>query len=203
MLTITYQRNGYEEIAQNTYKIVGNAMKFCQLLQYLEVMHPLFGYTQGSTIFPFLQVTGRNFILFCMVDAETRIQTKPVILYLFLSWTLIECIRYPYYIMTLFKRDINFLTWLRYSIWIPLYPLGILCEEIIVLRNLPYFEETQKFSFSLPNEWNFTFSMCIFMKCYLLCLVFAGYILMTHMTKIRNKKINAVIINVKENNKAM
>lgn len=167
-------------------------MKFCQILQYLEVMHPLFGYTQGSILFPFLQVTGRNFILFFMINAEARIQSKPVIFYLFLSWALIECIRYPYYMMALFKRDIVLLTWLRYTVWIPLYPLGILCEGIVVLRNIPFFEETQKFSLSLPNKWNFSFSMSIFMRCYLVFLVLGGVVLIKHMTKIRNKKLYAV-----------
>lgn len=42
--------------------------------------------------------------------------------------------RYPYYILQVYKFDIDFLTWLRYSIWIPLYPLGILCEGIVILR---------------------------------------------------------------------
>ena len=33
----------------------------------------------------------------------------------------------------------------RYTLWIPLYPLGFICEGVIALRNIPYFEETDKY----------------------------------------------------------
>ena len=32
----------------------------------------------------------------------------------------------------------------RYTLWIPLFPLGFICEGVIALRNIPYFEETEK-----------------------------------------------------------
>lgn len=193
VLGIAYYRDGHQRSIPFTYIFVGNVMKFCQLLQYLEVMHPLFGYTRGSVLFPMMQVTGRNFILFIMIDAENRIQTKPVIFYLFVVWAAIECVRYPYYIMTLLQTEIRSLTWLRYSIWIPLYPLGVLCEGIIVLRNIPYFEETKRFSVSMPNRWNFTFCMCTFMKLYLILVLAPGiYFIMKHMAKMRSKKLKTV-----------
>ena len=40
----------------------------------------------------------------------------------------------------------------RYTIWIPLYPIGFICEGVIALRNIPYFEETEQFSVLLPNR---------------------------------------------------
>lgn len=196
VLGIAYYRDGLSESVPFAYMYVGNAMKFCQLLQYLEVMHPLFGYTKGSILFPMLQVTGRNFILFLMIDAEERIQTKPVIFFLFVVWASIECVRYPYYIMSLLQTELYALTWLRYTMWIPLYPLGILCEGIVVLRNLPYFEETKRFSVTMPNEWNFTFCMCTFMKMYLIIGLTPGvYFIMKHMAKVRAKKLKTIKVN--------
>lgn len=73
-------------------------------MQFLEVMHPIFGYTKGNKVSttlqefnylcinlflirfaflgglmePLVQVGGRFIVLFCLVDSETRIQTKPV-----------------------------------------------------------------------------------------------------------------------------
>lgn len=91
----------------------------------------------------------------------------------------------------LVKKPISILTWLRYTIWIPLYPLGILCEGIVILRNIPYFEETNQFTIDLPNAWNFSFHMPTFMKIYLLVLVLPGmYLMMSHMSKTRLKKLN-------------
>ncbi|XP_020285949.1 very-long-chain (3R)-3-hydroxyacyl-CoA dehydratase [Pseudomyrmex gracilis] len=189
VMSIRYSRDG-KDFMKETYAAVGNIFKFIQLLQFLEVMHPLFGYTKTSTLLSFLQVGGRAFILFCMIDAESRMQVKPVVFYLFVVWSTIEVVRYPYYIMRLLNIEIAFLTWLRYTIWIPLYPLGFMCEGIIIMRNIPYFEETQKFTISLPNTYNFALHFPTFMRLYLLILFLPTiYTLMSHMIRARSKKL--------------
>lgn len=40
-----------------------------------------------------LQVGGRAVIFFCLIEGEERMQTKPVIFYLFLVWSSIELVR--------------------------------------------------------------------------------------------------------------
>ncbi|KAL6437588.1 hypothetical protein ACFW04_004192 [Cataglyphis niger] len=182
---------GYrKDFMKETYAAVGSPLKFIQLLQFLEVMHPLFGYTKSSTLVSFLQVGGRGFVLFLMIDAEPRMQTKPVVFYLFLIWSIIEIVRYPYYITQLLKIEISFLTWLRYTLWIPLYPLGFVCEGIIILRNIPYFEETQKFTVSLPNTYNFALHFPSVMRLYLLLLLLPGiYTIMSRMNQLRSRKL--------------
>ncbi|CAK1581212.1 unnamed protein product [Parnassius mnemosyne] len=194
VMGVRYAKLEYESVS-DTYEHVGPAMKFLQLMQYLEVMHPMFGYTKGGVLVPFLQVSGRAFVLFAMIEAEPRIQTKPVVFYLFLIWSLIEIVRYPFYISQIYKKEIYILTWLRYTMWIPLYPLGILCESIVILRNVPYFEETQRFTVSLPNEWNFAFHFPSFLRIYLLVLTFPGmFFVMSHMHKLRTVKLKPKVI---------
>ncbi len=63
-------------------------------MQMLEILHPLFGYTKGGLMEPIIQVGGRGIILFGLIEAETRIQDKPVICYLILCWSFIELFRY-------------------------------------------------------------------------------------------------------------
>jgi very-long-chain (3R)-3-hydroxyacyl-CoA dehydratase len=189
VMGIRYYRDDVSSMS-GTYEAVGSAFKFIQLMQYLEVMHPMFGYTKGSPLVPFLQVTGRNFILLAMLDYEPRMTTKPVVFYLFISWALIEIVRYPYYLTQLFKFEIGLLTWLRYSLWIPLYPLGVLCEGIIVLRNIPYFEETNRLSMPMPNKYNWTFHMPTFLYLHLTFILLPGIIyIMSHMQNARAKKL--------------
>lgn len=53
---------------EGTYEAVGGAMKFCQLMQFLEVMHPLFGYTKGGVITPLIQVIVNENYLLQMLD---------------------------------------------------------------------------------------------------------------------------------------
>lgn len=190
MLLVMYNRDGYYETIKNTYPVLGVTMKSCQLLQYLEVLHAMVGYTKGSPLFPFMQVTGRNFILFLMINAEARMQDKPLVFYLFFIWSLVECVRYPYYLAVLLKKEYRWLTWLRYTIWIPLYPLGTMVEGIIVLRNLPYFDETKRFTIEMPNKWNFTFDMVGFMKFYMTLVLLPGLVMvMRHLSKLRAKKL--------------
>ncbi|KAJ9578140.1 hypothetical protein L9F63_025000, partial [Diploptera punctata] len=150
----------FPDSMEGTYEAVGGAIKFCQLMQILEIMHPLFGYTRGGVLNPFMQKQnqgcGRNLLIF----------------YLFSIWSLVEFVRYPFYISQLFKKNASFLVWLRYTIWIPLYPLGFLCEGVVILRDIPYFEETQRFTVSLPNAWNFTFHFPTVLRIYLLLIFF-------------------------------
>ncbi|CAG9790821.1 unnamed protein product [Diatraea saccharalis] len=193
VIGVRYAKLGYDSV-NDTYEHVGSAMKFVQLMQYLEVMHPMFGYTRGSVWTPFFQISGRAFVLFVNIEAEPRMQTKPVVFYLFVIWSLVEIVRYPFYITQLYKIEIGVLTWLRYSIWIILYPLGFLCESVVILRNIPYFEETQRFTVPLPNEWNFAFHMPSFLRFYLLHLAMAGVFLMKHMYKLRTNKLKPKIV---------
>lgn len=119
-------------------------------------------------------------------------QTKPAVFYLFVVWASVEVFRYPYYITSLFQKEIYILTWIRYTIWIPLYPLGVLCEGIIILRNIPYFEETGRFTVLLPNKYNATFHMPTFMYLYLIFLILPGiFFIITHMQKARMKKLGS------------
>ena len=62
-------------------------------MQILEIFHPVFGYTKGGVMEAVVQVGGRFVVLFCLIEAEPRIQTKPVIFYLVLSWSIIELFR--------------------------------------------------------------------------------------------------------------
>ncbi|XP_067122662.1 very-long-chain (3R)-3-hydroxyacyl-CoA dehydratase [Centruroides vittatus] len=187
VISIRYAKDGPLSM-EGTYGAIGKAFQFCTLMQLLEILHPLLGYTSGNAVFPTVQVFGRVTMLFLMIGGEPRMQTKPVVFYLLLIYATIEVIRYPYYMLRTYSVDIGILTWLRYTIWIPFYPLGFLCEGVIILRNIPYFEETKKFSLELPNAWNFSLHFPTLMRVYLLMGFFPTlYCLMNNMYKQRVK----------------
>ncbi|CAG0889404.1 unnamed protein product [Cyprideis torosa] len=163
-------KEGYDAVPK-TYASVGWLMKFSVLLSWLEVMHPLFGYTKGSAVHPFVQCLGRTVVTFAMIDAEPRMHEKPVVCYLFVVWSAIELVRYPYYLLSVCESSLYVVTWLRYSCWIILFPLGFLFEGIVMLRNIPYFEETGKFSVGLPNSLNFAFHFPTLIRIYLLFFI--------------------------------
>lgn len=70
--------------------------------------------------------------------------------------------------------EIYSLKWLRYTIFIPLYPLGVLSELSLVALALPYLFERNLWSISMPNAFNFAFSypvyVIIYSSLYLPCI---------------------------------
>merc|ERR1711915_270943 len=189
IIIIKYIKEG-DEFIPKAYETLGNIFKFLHLLMFLEVLNPLFGYTKGSVTEAFLQVLGRNIWILILIDGEERMQSKPVVFYLFMAYATIEIVRYPYYLLRVWDVENGFLTWLRYTIWIPLYPVGFICEGVIALRDIPFFEETEKFSILLPNKWNIGLYFPNVIRFYLLFGFFPMlYNQMWHMYSLRCKKL--------------
>lgn len=187
VMSIRYAKDGPASM-ETTYGAVGKVFKFCMLMQLLEIIHPLLGYTAGTVIVPIVQIFGRIIVIFIMIDSEPRMHAKPVVFYLFFTYTLSELVRYPYYMLRVYRVNIGFITWIRYTMWIILYPFGFLCEGVIILRDIPYFEETERFSVALPNCFNFSFHFPTIMRIYLLTLFFpVMYFMMSHMYRKRVK----------------
>lgn len=93
VISTLYLKDG-AECYPNVYVSVRQVIVCIQLLQLLEVLHCVFGYTSGSPLVTFVQVAGRCLILIGFVEYEPRVQTKPVVFYLFIAWSLIEIVRY-------------------------------------------------------------------------------------------------------------
>lgn len=62
VMSVRYTKLEYDSVA-DTYEHVGSAMKFLQLMQYLEVLHPLFGYTKVIFTLHSEKWTFRNFLM--------------------------------------------------------------------------------------------------------------------------------------------
>lgn len=92
VMGIRYLRDGIDSIP-GTYETVGGAMRLVQITQFMEILHAIMGYTKSNVLATIMQVCGRNVVLFGLINAEERLQTKPVIFYLFLVWSAIEIVR--------------------------------------------------------------------------------------------------------------
>lgn len=176
------------DAVRTAYNLVGYNMKYAQMLQVFEIFHPLFGLTPGSVISPLVQVLGRNMLLFIVIDSEPRLYDKPAIFYLFIVWSLAETIRAPYYICRVLRRSFRLLTWLRYTAWAVLYPLGFLCEGVLYLRAIPYYVETEKYSLNIEHLIGFNLNFSTIIQLYLMILFLPGIFYLTyHMYRQRSK----------------
>jgi very-long-chain (3R)-3-hydroxyacyl-CoA dehydratase len=167
---------------------VGLPWMFWQGVQWLEVLHTGCGYVTGSPLAPAMQHFSRSLVLF-LLWLEKPLQDSALVFYLFLVWGGIEVVRYPYYVLATLKKNASLLTWLRYSLWIPLYPTGITIEALIIWRAVELFSGSKKYIWPLLG---FPIKFHVALSCYvLLGLLPGGLYLINLMRNQRHKKLVA------------
>ena len=85
------------------------------------------------------------------------VQTSFGLTLVLLAWCLVEIVRYSYYATNLINVNIGILTWLRYTLFIILYPMGVTGEVWCYVDSLAYWKTSKAFSYDMPNTLNFTF----------------------------------------------
>lgn len=188
----------------SNYRNMGWLLKSCQNTVWLELLHSFFRLTKTPLSATAMQVLGRNVVLFLVLDAEPSLQSSYVVYALMICWSAIEVIRYPYYTLQIYGIEFPALTWLRYSLWIPLYPVGICCEAYLVYNTIPLVLESKRLTVELPNTANFAFSFYHYLIVHLAAVVIGGAYLMHHMVRQRAsamKKLsrNSAILQVQKN----
>ncbi|NXX70992.1 HACD3 dehydratase, partial [Spizella passerina] len=174
----------------DTFHTISDMMYFCQTLALMEIMNSLIGLVKSPLIPSIVQVIfGRNFILFVILGTLEEMQSKPVVFFIFYFWSIIELFRYPYYMLSCIGIEWKPLTWLRYTAWIPLYPLGGLAEAVCIVQSIPIFSETGKFSLGLPNPLNVTIQFPFVLQIYLIALFLGVFVNYRYLYKQRKQHL--------------
>eukprot|EP00850_Spirogloea_muscicola_P006699 SM000032S12083 [mRNA] locus=s32:451908:454230:+ [translate_table: standard] len=111
------------------YSAAGQLVSICQLAAVLEVVHAATGLVRSSAQTAFLQWFGRTHVLLAVIASVPEVQQLQSVTVMLLAWALSEVIRYPQYCLNILGSCPGWLTWLRYSAFIPLYPLGLFWGE--------------------------------------------------------------------------
>lgn len=173
------------------YTDAGAIVRFCQGAAALEVLHAATGMVKGSPIMAAVQWAGRSNCLFAVLHCIPQLWTSPAVASLLLAWALSEVVRYPWYAANLLHAAPGWLTWVRYSFFVPLYPIGVASEMWLLLRGMPYIRARGLHSVALPNKLNFAFDY-YFLTAGLLALYLpAWWRLYSHMLKARRKRLGA------------
>lgn len=85
------------EFFPHTYKTVGTNVRIMQYAQALEVAHATFRLVRSAPLTAFLQSFGRLVVLH-IIHFQPQLHGFPAVFWLFLCWSAIEVIRYPYYL---------------------------------------------------------------------------------------------------------
>lgn len=172
--------------------IKGSALiiRILTYIQFLESLHPMLGLVPGGPLMPFMQTLGRLVVNSYLSEDTIRIGSAPFAQYLFVVWTSIEIFRYSFYALRVFKIDAYPITWCRYTLFLPLYPMGGFCESMVILSAIKYYEKTGAYSVELPNAANFSFHLPTFLRIYIFFILGPSiYSLMKHMWRQRCKQL--------------
>uniref|UniRef100_A0A3P8WRL8 Very-long-chain (3R)-3-hydroxyacyl-CoA dehydratase n=1 Tax=Cynoglossus semilaevis TaxID=244447 RepID=A0A3P8WRL8_CYNSE len=175
----------------DTFHTMADMMYFCQMMAVLEVINPLLGLVKTGFIPAMIQVAGRNVILFVIFGTVEEMQNKPVVFFVFYLWSTIELFRYPFYMLACMGTEWKLLTWLRYSLWIPLYPLGVIAEAVAVIQSLPIFDETRLFSIPLPSVLGHSLSFSYILQLYLVIMFLGLFFNFQHLYKQRKRRFRS------------
>lgn len=181
-----YQGTVNDQLVRN----IGHLVKILTYTQLLESVHPILGLVPGGPMMPFLQIIGRLLVNYLLTKQEIRLNSTPYANYLFIVWSSIEIFRYSYYSLRVLNINLYPLTWCRYSLFMPLYPMGGFCESMVILSTIEYFKKKGIRGLSLPNALNISFDLSTILYLYIYGLLIPSIaVLMRYMWTQRRKQL--------------
>nr|AKM76678.1 protein-tyrosine phosphatase-like protein [Monsonia marlothii] len=169
------------------YSSAGELICLLQTVAFLEVIHGAIGLVPSGALLPLMQWGGRTHFLFAIVRGIDEVQELPSVFITFLAWSLSEVIRYPQYALSCLGHCPCWVTYLRYTSFIVLYPIGMAPGEMwLMYQALPYIKEKHLYGDSL---FGLPFSYYNFVQAVLLCYPLLWLKLYLHLFKQRKLKL--------------
>jgi very-long-chain (3R)-3-hydroxyacyl-CoA dehydratase len=172
------------------YSRIQLPLKIVQTLAAVELLHAALGLVRSGLITTALQLSSRLFVVWGVLHLLPPSRSQLGLLLCTLSWATVEVPRYLYYAVNLVAPQSvpSTLTWLRYSLFMLLYPTGITGEILSMIAALPWLSRHDaQFSISMPNRLNFSFSYLWLMYAVLALYVPGSPFLFMNMWRQRSK----------------
>jgi len=171
------------------YHNVERQLIFFQTGAVLEILHSATGLVPSSAILTAFQVFSRIFILWGVMVPIVKVQINLGCALCLFAWTITEIIRYSFYAFNLLGYLPYIVNYLRYTLFIVLYPIGVTGELLSIIRALPIVKQTELYTLHMPNKWNISVEYY-----YILWAMFPLYIIVFpqlyfHMFKQRGKAL--------------
>ncbi|XP_023007026.1 very-long-chain (3R)-3-hydroxyacyl-CoA dehydratase 2 isoform X1 [Cucurbita maxima] len=121
------------------YSSVGELICFLQTAAFLEIIHGAIGLVPTGVLLPLMQWGGRVHFLVAVVRQLHEVQQLPSVFITFLAWSLSEVIRYSHHALNCLGVGLFWLTYLRYTAFIILYPIGVTIGEMwLMYQAIPF-----------------------------------------------------------------
>lgn len=140
------------------YGPVETEVKLFQTLAILEVFHAMLGLVRSPVGTTLMQITSRVTLVWPILHVCASARSSVGVPMLLVAWSVTEVVRYSFYALGLFNAVPYFLTWIRYTFFIVLYPLGVTGELLTLIGSLPEVAEKRHFSLEMPNSLNMAIS---------------------------------------------
>ncbi|KAJ1352583.1 Very-long-chain (3R)-3-hydroxyacyl-CoA dehydratase hpo-8 [Parelaphostrongylus tenuis] len=105
-----------------------------------------------------MQITSRVTLVWPILHVCASARSSVGVPMLLVAWSITEVVRYSFYALGLFNAVPYFLTWIRYTFFIVLYPLGVTGELLTLIASLSEVAEKRYFSLEMPNSLNMDIS---------------------------------------------
>ncbi|KAK8941151.1 Very-long-chain (3R)-3-hydroxyacyl-[acyl-carrier protein] dehydratase PASTICCINO 2A [Platanthera zijinensis] len=169
------------------YAASGDLICFLQTAAILEVFHAALGLVPSRVVLTLMQVAGKIHWLLFIVRQVAEVQEHQSVFITFMAWSLSEVIRYSHYCSTILGTCSSWLTYLRYTAFIVLYPIGIFPGEMwLMLEALPFIKERNLYSSSFNGLF---ISYHSFVVALLILYPFLWLSLFLHLFKQRRGKL--------------
>lgn len=128
-----------------------NHVKICHIILLFDVLHTALGFSKGNLLTSLGQQGIRNWVVFGIMALPGRSQAEGVAC---LMWSIAEAIRYAHYLF-----DSKLTTWLRYTGFIVLYPVGYSAEMLMTYYRWDIITACcpKVYSIEMPNALNISF----------------------------------------------
>ncbi|XP_061471829.1 very-long-chain (3R)-3-hydroxyacyl-CoA dehydratase 4 [Rhineura floridana] len=195
-MIIRFLSFGQDSFADTFYSI-GLVMRICQSSSILELLHIRLGIEEDHFLPRLLQITERIIILFVVIASQEEIQGKYVVCILFFLWSIIDMVRYTYCMLAVTGTYFQELTWLHYTLWIPLYPLSVLAQAFAIYESLPHFETYGTYSTQLLFPFDIPVYFPYILKIYTAILFGGMYFIVRYLYMERKTHLGSHNIKVK------
>ncbi|KAG0701337.1 PTPLA-domain-containing protein [Suillus ampliporus] len=119
----------------------------------LEILHVLLGFVRSPLPTTVIQVSSRLILVWGIVERFPYTHSSPLYTTMVLAWALTEVPRYAYYALSLVGYGVPaWLTWIRYSTFYVLYPIGAGSEALVMLSTIPEWSGGKWETWGLENR---------------------------------------------------
>ncbi len=179
----------WQERLTTVYDHSSMFVKPFQILSLMETLHAVFGFVRSPVLPSVLQWMGRTHVLMCVTDSVIPLQKTTAAGVLILCWAITECVRYPCYALGILNATPKWLLYLRYTLFIPLYPLGAASEMKLMYDSIGFVKRVEMYYVHMPNVLNFAFDYSWFLYLVLVVYPFMFAQLYFYMFHQRRRKL--------------